>query len=74
MEKHFRNLIKPILVRVQMTDLHLTAYAAHVPKFLDLIARNDSTVNLQPLFGSLALDSSAEFLFEDAVGSLTPGV
>ena len=71
--KRSRNLIKPTFARVQITDLHLTAYAVHVHKLLDLIPRDGSTVDLQPLFGRLALDSSTEFLFGDAVGSLTPG-
>ena len=68
-----RNLIKPTFARAQIADLHLAAFAALVQKFLDLIPRDDSTVDLQPLFGRLALDSSTEFLFGEAVGSLTPG-
>lgn len=71
--KGFRNLIKPTFARTQIADLHLTAYAAHVDKFLDLIPRDGSAVDLQPLFGRLALDSSTEFLFGETVGSLTPG-
>ena len=49
--KHSRNLIKPTFARVQITDLHLAAYAAHIQKSLDLILNDGSTVNLQPLFG-----------------------
>ena len=68
---HSRNLIKPTFARTQIADLHLAAYAVHVQKFLDLIPRDGSTVDLQPLFGRLALDSSTEFLFGETVGSLT---
>ena len=67
-----RSLIKPTFARTQIADLHLVAYKAHVQKFLDLIPRDCSTVDLQPLFGRLALDSSTEFLFGETVGSLIP--
>ncbi len=70
--KHSRSLIKPTFARTQIADLHLVAYAVHVQRFLDLIPRNGSTVDLQPLFGRLALDSSTEFLFGETVGCLTP--
>ena len=72
--KHSRNLIKPTFAKKQIADLHLVAYATHVQKFLDLIPRDGSTVDLQPLFGRLALDSSTEFLFGETVGSLTPEI
>ncbi|KAL8729372.1 MAG: hypothetical protein Q9166_004765 [cf. Caloplaca sp. 2 TL-2023] len=70
--EHSRALIKPTFTRTQIADLHLSAYASHVRKFLDLIPRNESTVDLQPLFSRLALDSSTQFLFGESVGSLAP--
>ena len=66
-----RALIKPTFARTQIADLHLAAYATHVRKFINLIPRDGSTVDLQPLFGRLALDSSTEFLFGNSMGSLT---
>ena len=39
---------------------------------IQLIPRDGSTVDLQPLFARLALDSSTEFLFGDSVLSLSP--
>ncbi|KAL8737030.1 MAG: hypothetical protein Q9181_002094 [Wetmoreana brouardii] len=70
--EHSRALIKPTFTRTQIADLHLSAYATHVRKFLDFIPRNKSTVDLQPLFSRLALDSSTQFLFGESVGSLAP--
>ena len=67
-----RALIKPTFARAQIADLHLTAYAAHVNKLIDLLPKDGSTVDLQPLFSRLALDSSTEFLFGESVGSLSP--
>ena len=72
--KHSRNLIKPTFANKQITDLYPVAHATHVQKFLDLIPRDGSIVDLQPLFGRLALDSSTEFLFGEAVGSLPPEI
>ena len=70
--EHSRALIKPTFTKTQVADLHLSAYATHVRKCLDLIPRDKSTVDLQPLFSRLALDSSTEFLFGESVGSLAP--
>ena len=67
-----RALIKPTFTRAQIADLHLTAYSAHVNKLIDLLPKDGSTVDLQPLFSRLALDSSTEFLFGESVGSLSP--
>lgn len=70
--KNSRNLIKPTFARSQIADLHLVAYAAHVQRFLGHLPKDGSTVDLQPLFGRLALDSSTEFLFGETIGSLKP--
>ena len=72
--EHSRALIKPTFARTRIADLHLSAYALHVQRFLDLIPKDSSTIDLQPLFGRLALDSSTEFLFGESVGSLQPDV
>ena len=70
--EHSRALIKPTFARAQIADLHLNSYAVHVRKLIESIPRDGSTVNLQPIFGRLALDSSTEFLFGETVGSLEP--
>lgn len=67
-----RALIKPTFARVQIAELHLEAYSKHVDRLLNLLPKDRSAVNLQPLFASLALDASTEFLFGESVGSLSP--
>ena len=67
-----RALIKPTFTRAQIADLHLTAYSGHVSKLIGLLPKDGSTVDLQPLFSHLALDSSTDFLFGEPVGSLSP--
>ena len=70
--EHSRALIKPTFARAQIADLHLGAYAAHVRRLIESLPKDGSTVDLQPLFARLALDSSTEFLFGESVGSLRP--
>lgn len=67
---HSRALIRPTFSRTQIGDL--SALSGHVTRLIELIPQDGSTVNLQPLFARLALDSSTEFLFGESVGSLTP--
>lgn len=67
-----RALIKPTFTRAQIADLRLTAYSAHVKKLIGLLPEDGSTVDLQPFFSRLALDSSTDFLFGQPVGSLSP--
>lgn len=69
--EHSRALIKPTFARTQIADLHLSTFDTHVTKLIELIPGNGSTVDLQPLFARLALDSSTEFLFGESVGSLS---
>jgi len=70
--EHSRALLKPTFARTQIADLHLSAYVTHVQRFLELIPRDSSEVDLMPLFSKLALDSSTEFLFGESVGCLSP--
>lgn len=67
---HSRALIRPTFSRTQIGDL--SALSGHVTRLIDLIPKDGSTVDLQPLFARLALDSSTDFLFGESVGSLTP--
>ncbi|KAI4114096.1 MAG: hypothetical protein LQ338_008053 [Usnochroma carphineum] len=70
--EHSRALIKPSFTRTQIADIHLSVFDAHVSRLVDLIPADGSTVDLQPFFARLALDSSTEFLFGESVGSLAP--
>lgn len=70
--EHSRALIKPTFTRTQIADLHLSAFEAHVQRLIQSIPEDGVTVDLQPLFARLALDSSTEFLFGAAVGALDP--
>jgi cytochrome P450 len=67
---HSRALIKPTFARTQISDL--SALNVHVDRLIRLIPTDGSTVDLQPLFGRLALDSSTEFLFGESVNTLLP--
>ena len=66
---NFRAQLQPIFARAQITDL--SAFDTHVTRLIDLIPKDCSTVDLQPLFARLALDSSSEFLFGESLGLLS---
>lgn len=70
--EHSRALIKPTFARAQIAGLHLDAFGVHVQRLIDLIPKDGSTFDLQPLFARLALDSSTEFLFGESVQALDP--
>lgn len=70
--EHSRALIKPTFAKTQIADLHLSAFEAHVQRLIQSIPRDGTTVDLQPLFARMALDSSTEFIFGEAVGALDP--
>ena len=65
---NLRAQLQPIFDRAQITDL--SAFDTHVTRLIDLIPKDCSTVDLQPLFARLALDSSSEFLFGESLGLL----
>ena len=66
--RHLRTTAAPIITKAQMADL--ASFDVHVSRLLDLIPRDGSTVDLQPLFDCLSLDSATEFLFGESVDSL----
>ena len=45
--KHSRDLIKPMFMRAELSDID--SFKAHVDRFLNLIPRDGSTVDLHPL-------------------------
>lgn len=83
--KHSRDLIKPLFKRAELSDID--SFKVHVDRFLNLIPRDGSTVDLHPLLlklvgnsilfpsqeanGKQFLDSSTEFIFGESVNSMT---
>lgn len=67
--KHARALIQPTFDRVQLRSLR--EFDSHVRRLVDIIPSDGSTVDLQPLFSRLNLDSVTEYLFGESAMSLT---
>ncbi|TGO32543.1 hypothetical protein BHYA_0308g00050 [Botrytis hyacinthi] len=65
-----RALVRPTFARTEISNF--AALEKHVARFLDLLPRDDSTVDLQPLTKNLFLDISTEFLFGESVESQSP--
>jgi cytochrome P450 len=63
-----QGLVRPNFTRAQVADLG--TFEPHIQEMISLIPRDGSTVDLQPLFFSLTLDSATEFLFGESVNSL----
>ena len=66
--RNLRTTVAPIIAKAQMADL--ASFDVHVSRLLAVIPTDGSTVDLQPLFDCLALDSATEFLFGESVDSL----
>lgn len=64
-----RAILTPIFA--QATH-HQHLFEQHVTRLLDLIPEDGSTVDLQPLFDRLALDTSSEILFGESTLTLLP--
>lgn len=64
-----RALIRPTFSKANIENG--AAYSIHLENFIKLLPTDGSTVDLQPLFGRLDLDSSTEFIFGKSVASLT---
>ncbi|MCJ1311383.1 hypothetical protein MMC25_005054 [Agyrium rufum] len=60
--KHSRDLIRPTFTKTNVANL--LAFEVHFKKFLGLMARDGSTVDLKPLLYKLFLDTSTEFFLE----------
>lgn len=52
--KHSRDLIKPLFVRAELSDID--SFKVHVDRFLNLVPRDGSTVDLHPLLLKLVGD------------------
>ncbi|KAF9873701.1 hypothetical protein CkaCkLH20_08811 [Colletotrichum karsti] len=66
---HQRALIRPSFIRAQVTDF--TIFETHVDQLIQLIARENYTVDLQQLFFRMVLDSNSEYLFGESVGLMS---
>ena len=65
-----RARIRPTFERAHIANLGM--FKKHVDRLIANIPRDDSTVDLQPLFKRYILDSSSEFLSGRSVGSQLP--
>jgi cytochrome P450 len=68
--KHSRALLRPQLFRKRYSDLNI--FREHVDNMIESMPA-DGTVDLQPLFFRLTMDSATAFLFGKSVDSLKPG-
>ncbi|KAE9373136.1 cytochrome P450 [Stipitochalara longipes BDJ] len=68
--KRARARIRPTFNRAEIADLE--NLEIHVGRLLALLPRDGRTVDLQPLFKRLFLDTSSEFIFGQSVESLLP--
>ncbi|KAF7193665.1 Cytochrome P450 monooxygenase [Pseudocercospora fuligena] len=66
--QHSRNMLKPQFDKSQITELE--QFERHIPKLLALIPDDGSTIDLQPLFHRLTMDTSTEFLTGTSANSL----
>ena len=67
-----RKLISPAFNMPYGPDLR--SFDVHVSRFIEKLPLDGSTVDLQPLFHMLSLDSSTEFILGETFGSLRPEV
>lgn len=63
-----RHLLRPSFVREQVADLD--SFERHMKLLLKAIPRDGSTIDLQPLFFRLTIDTATEFLFNHSTNSL----
>ncbi|CAG8983049.1 hypothetical protein HYALB_00006077 [Hymenoscyphus albidus] len=68
--QYSRSLIKPTFSRTEICNLDSLEF--HFGQLLDLLPKDGETVDLQPLFSRLFLDTSTEFLFGKSTDTLLP--
>lgn len=66
--KHSREMLRPCFERSQVADISIMK--KHTDRLINLIPKDGSTVDLQPLFHQLTLDVATEFLFGQSTNSL----
>lgn len=65
---HSRGMLRPQFARDQVADLDLMD--GHITRLIELIPRDGSSFDIQPLFFLLTIDSATHFLFGESVGSM----
>lgn len=66
--EHSRALVRPSFTKGQVADLD--TFETHIQHLFAKLPHDGSTVDLQPLFFQLTLDSATEFLFGESVDVL----
>lgn len=70
--EHSRAMLRPNFSRSQVGDLE--TFETHVQHLINALPRDGSTVDMQPLFFRLTVDSATEFLFGESTNCLAPGL
>lgn len=65
-----RKLIKPSFDVAHVANLQNRSLAQHVERFMTLVPRDGSTVDLMPLLRRLNLDTASEFIFGKSMDAL----
>ncbi|KAF4632102.1 hypothetical protein G7Y89_g6032 [Cudoniella acicularis] len=63
-----RSLLRPNFTRSQVGNIEI--FEAHISKLIERIPKDGSTVDLQPLFFMLTIDSATHFLFGQSTNTL----
>ncbi|OJD15117.1 hypothetical protein AJ78_04602 [Emergomyces pasteurianus Ep9510] len=66
--EHSRTMLRPNFNRSQVADL--TIFETHIQNLIQNVPKDGSTVDLQPLFFDLTLDTATEFLFGESANTL----
>ncbi|KAK2617022.1 hypothetical protein QQS21_000113 [Conoideocrella luteorostrata] len=66
--RHSRDLIKPLFVRAELSDVH--RFERHVDQLLAVIPRDGCTIDMMPWMAKLFLDNSTGFIFGESFNSL----
>ena len=68
--EYSRSLVKPTFSRVEICNYE--TLETHLARVFEVIPRDGSSVDLQPLFSRLFLDTGTEFLFGKSADTLAP--
>ncbi|PGH13639.1 hypothetical protein AJ79_03487, partial [Helicocarpus griseus UAMH5409] len=66
--EHSRTMLRPNFNRSQVADLGI--FETHINDLVKAVPKDGSTVDLQPLFFDLTLDTATEFLFGESANTL----
>ncbi|EGC48494.1 N-alkane-inducible cytochrome P450 [Histoplasma capsulatum var. duboisii H88] len=66
--EHSRTMLRPNFNRAQVAELAI--FEAHIQNFIQVVPTDGSTVDLQPLFFDLTVDTATEFLFGESANTL----